>query len=434
MFVGATRRRRRNRAADADRAEDPRDRARRLHGRGDGCPRRARGAEDHPPAVPAVDAGDTRSRPSQRSPSRSTWRPDRGPTCGGCAIGASGRPARARGRRGQGSDGTNEALSEAPHRPAARAAPPRRSPSSRSVPERPALRGRRGRRRRGLGSGAGPPPAAPRPPAGRRRPSSRPRCRRSARRRRSRSRRLRDPGEHAAHPASPTVPPAPSTSTSGRLHRQMSRAAAGHTTVRDNVRSSWRPTPPRVSDRRPRPGAARGDGPLAARPRRAQRRVSAPMLSQVERGETSPTLQVAARIAARPRAAAVPAAAPRRGRRGHDRARRRAPRAAARAPRPPLRGAHARRCPASAPSSRATCSPPGARDRRPRRPADARARQPRDGARRGRPRRAALRRRRHELDEGDCVTFDADLPHHFENPGPEEATLLAVVSAGLRRS
>jgi XRE family transcriptional regulator, regulator of sulfur utilization len=41
---------------------------------------------------------------------------------------------------------------------------------------------------------------------------------------------------------------------------------------------------------------------------------------------------------------------------------------------------------------------------------------------------------RHELDAGDCVTFDADLPHHFENPGPGEAALLAVVSAGLRRS
>ena len=41
---------------------------------------------------------------------------------------------------------------------------------------------------------------------------------------------------------------------------------------------------------------------------------------------------------------------------------------------------------------------------------------------------------RHELAEGDCVTFDADLPHHFENPGEEEAVLLAVVSAGLRRS
>ena len=41
---------------------------------------------------------------------------------------------------------------------------------------------------------------------------------------------------------------------------------------------------------------------------------------------------------------------------------------------------------------------------------------------------------RHELHAGDAVTFDADLPHHFENPGKEEAVLLAVVSAGLRRS
>jgi transcriptional regulator with XRE-family HTH domain len=38
------------------------------------------------------------------------------------------------------------------------------------------------------------------------------------------------------------------------------------------------------------------------------------------------------------------------------------------------------------------------------------------------------------LGEGDTVTFDADLPHRFENPGPAEAVLLAVVSAGLRRS
>jgi hypothetical protein len=32
------------------------------------------------------------------------------------------------------------------------------------------------------------------------------------------------------------------------------------------------------------------------------------------------------------------------------------------------------------------------------------------------------------------VTFDADLPHHFENPGDGETVLLAVVAAGLRRS
>ncbi|MBX5468480.1 MAG: helix-turn-helix transcriptional regulator [Thermoleophilaceae bacterium] len=40
----------------------------------------------------------------------------------------------------------------------------------------------------------------------------------------------------------------------------------------------------------------------------------------------------------------------------------------------------------------------------------------------------------HELGEGDAVTFDADLPHHFENPGEADAEFLAVVSAGLRRS
>jgi transcriptional regulator with XRE-family HTH domain len=40
----------------------------------------------------------------------------------------------------------------------------------------------------------------------------------------------------------------------------------------------------------------------------------------------------------------------------------------------------------------------------------------------------------HDLRQGDTVTFDADLAHRFENPGPGEAVLLAVVSAGLRRS
>ena len=41
---------------------------------------------------------------------------------------------------------------------------------------------------------------------------------------------------------------------------------------------------------------------------------------------------------------------------------------------------------------------------------------------------------RYELGEGDTVTFDADLPHHFENPTADDAAFLAVVSAGLRRS
>ena len=41
---------------------------------------------------------------------------------------------------------------------------------------------------------------------------------------------------------------------------------------------------------------------------------------------------------------------------------------------------------------------------------------------------------RYELQAGDCVTFDADLPHHFENPEAGEARFMSVVSAGLRRS
>ena len=40
----------------------------------------------------------------------------------------------------------------------------------------------------------------------------------------------------------------------------------------------------------------------------------------------------------------------------------------------------------------------------------------------------------HELATGDSVTFDADLPHHFENPGMGEARFYAIVAAGLRRS
>jgi XRE family transcriptional regulator, regulator of sulfur utilization len=41
---------------------------------------------------------------------------------------------------------------------------------------------------------------------------------------------------------------------------------------------------------------------------------------------------------------------------------------------------------------------------------------------------------RHELRDGDSVTFDADLPHHFENEGEEPTRFLAVIAAGLRRS
>jgi transcriptional regulator with XRE-family HTH domain len=41
---------------------------------------------------------------------------------------------------------------------------------------------------------------------------------------------------------------------------------------------------------------------------------------------------------------------------------------------------------------------------------------------------------RYELRTGDSVTFDADLPHHFENDGEEPTKFLAVIAAGLRRS
>jgi mannose-6-phosphate isomerase-like protein (cupin superfamily) len=42
---------------------------------------------------------------------------------------------------------------------------------------------------------------------------------------------------------------------------------------------------------------------------------------------------------------------------------------------------------------------------------------------------------RYALHAGDCVTFDADLNHYFQNPEEhDDAVLLAVLSAGLRRS
>jgi quercetin dioxygenase-like cupin family protein len=40
----------------------------------------------------------------------------------------------------------------------------------------------------------------------------------------------------------------------------------------------------------------------------------------------------------------------------------------------------------------------------------------------------------HLLAAGDSATFDADLPHGLTNPGSGPARLLAVISAGLRRS
>jgi XRE family transcriptional regulator, regulator of sulfur utilization len=160
--------------------------------------------------------------------------------------------------------------------------------------------------------------------------------------------------------------------------------------------------------------------------------VSAPMLSQVERGETSPTLQIAARIASglelrlsqllrldEDGAVTIVRSGERRSgpmsRSGHS----------YEVLTPPLPGQRAE-------LSRHTLAPHAVTGG----PGDPPMHEPGsretalveagtvvlhcDGA--------------HELEAGDCVTFDADLPHHFENPGDTEAVLLAVVSAGLRRS
>jgi transcriptional regulator with XRE-family HTH domain len=163
--------------------------------------------------------------------------------------------------------------------------------------------------------------------------------------------------------------------------------------------------------------------------------VSAPMLSQVERGETSPTLTVAARIAAGLElrlsqllrldedGAVTIVRAGQRQRGGSKR-----------------RGHSFEVLTSSQPGQRAelsrhTLAPGGA-----------------TGAADDPPmhepgsRETALVERgsvilvcdgqRYVLDKGDCVTFDADLPHHFENPSERDADaeFLAVVSAGLRRS
>ena len=161
--------------------------------------------------------------------------------------------------------------------------------------------------------------------------------------------------------------------------------------------------------------------------------VSAPMLSQVERGETSPTLTVAARIASGldlrlsqllrlDEAGAVTIVRAGEGGRGGS----------------PKRGHSFEVMTASRPGQRAELSrhtlAPG---RATGTPEDPPIHEP--GSRE-----TALVEQgelvlvcdglRYELREGDSVTFDADLPHHFENPTAAQAVFLAVVSAGLRRS
>src|SRR5881296_3597265 len=159
--------------------------------------------------------------------------------------------------------------------------------------------------------------------------------------------------------------------------------------------------------------------------------VTAPMLSQVERGETSPTLHTAARIAAglelrlsqllrldeETTVSIVRRGEARRGGAGGH---------AYEVLTPPLPGLRAE-------VTRHTLAPSAVTGG----PGDPPRHEP--GARETAVVQAGavvlhVDAADHPLHEGDCVTFDADLPHHFENPGPEEAVLLAVVSAGLRRS
>ena len=157
--------------------------------------------------------------------------------------------------------------------------------------------------------------------------------------------------------------------------------------------------------------------------------VSAPMLSQVERGETSPTLAVATRIAVR---AGAPLSQLLRLDEGEGVSAWSAPATAARAaPRaqghsyevltPPLPGQRAEvslhtlapERPPAAPATRRCTSPAAAR---PRWCTTGAVRLVCEGA-------------AYDLDEGDSVTFDADLPHHFENPGRRaRRALMAVVS------
>jgi transcriptional regulator with XRE-family HTH domain len=161
--------------------------------------------------------------------------------------------------------------------------------------------------------------------------------------------------------------------------------------------------------------------------------VSAPMLSQVERGETSPTLQIASRIAAglelrlsqllrldEAGTVTVVRAAERRGGGSAEHGHRFEVLTA------PLPG---QRVELSRHALGAGAQTGGPGDPPMHEPGSREIALVESGSVV-----LVIDSERHELATGDCVTFDADLPHHFENPGPGEAAILAVVSAGLRRS
>ncbi len=199
----------------------------------------------------------------------------------------------------------------------------------------------------------------------------------------------------------------------------------------DSARMSADPLGPAVIGARVK--ALREASDLSLRDLAARSGVSAPMLSQVERGETSPTLTVAARIAAGLElrlsqllrldeggsVTIVHASERQRGgnaRRGHRFE-------VLTAAQPGQRAELSRH-------TLAAHSVTGAADDPPMHEAGSRET-------------AVIEQgsvelvcdgQRYPLHEGDCVTFDADLPHHFENATDSEAAFLAVVSAGLRRS
>ncbi len=161
--------------------------------------------------------------------------------------------------------------------------------------------------------------------------------------------------------------------------------------------------------------------------------VSAPMLSQVERGETSPTLAVAGRIAAGLELSLSQllrldetegVTVVRRGQRRRGGAQRRGH--SYEVLTPPLPG---QRAEVSLHTLVAGAATGGAGDVPIHEPGGRETAIVTKGELRlvcdGVP---------HDLGTGDAVTFDADLPHHFENSGTNQVEFLAVVAAGLRRS
>jgi transcriptional regulator with XRE-family HTH domain len=169
---------------------------------------------------------------------------------------------------------------------------------------------------------------------------------------------------------------------------------------------------------------------LSLRDLAARTKVSPPMLSQVERGETSPTLAVAEKIASglelslsqllrldeRGHAVVVRARDRRSRRRGGHRTEELTP---------PLPG---QRADVSMHELKPGAATAGAGDPPLHEPGSRETAVVLDGEMT-----LVVDEERHELSSGDSVTFDADLPHHFENGGTEPVRFLAVVAAGLRR-